>query len=114
MSQTHSISLPAQSSVRKIPFEIQASPTFTKREQRCTAFMALQREAKQNSIQDISLNNINSKILETRYGGGGNVKKIKLKQPIKSDGTIPMSATDTIFQCYPLQFTPHCTERQVV
>ena len=51
---------------RKIPFEIQASPTFTKREQGRTAFMALRHEAKQNGIQDMSLNEINAEIRGTR------------------------------------------------
>lgn len=53
---------------KKIPFEIQASSAFTDREQGRNAFMALRQEAKQNGIQDMSLDEINAEIRKARYG----------------------------------------------
>lgn len=52
---------------RKIPFEIQASDNLS-REDGMNAFMALRAEAKQNGLQDLSLDEINEEIRKTRYG----------------------------------------------
>ena len=55
---------------RKIPFEIQASSQETTRESGINAFLALREEARQNGIQDLSLEEINEEIRQTRYGEG--------------------------------------------
>ena len=47
---------------RKIPFEIQASSQETTRESGKNAFLALREEARQNGIQDLSLEEINEEI----------------------------------------------------
>ncbi len=53
---------------KKIPFEIQASSTLKEQARGLNAFMALRQEAKQNGIQDLSLEEINEEINNTRYG----------------------------------------------
>lgn len=53
---------------RKIPFEIQASEDVT-RAAGMQAFLALRSEAKKNGIQDLTLDEINEEIRQTRYGG---------------------------------------------
>ncbi len=70
MNATTAFNVFARAVVRekKIPFEIQASSAFTNREQGRNAFMALRWEAKQNGIQDMSLDEINSEIRKSRYG----------------------------------------------
>ena len=70
MNATTAFNIFARAVVRekKIPFEIQASSAFTNREQGRNAFMALRWEAKQNGIQDMSLDEINSEIRKSRYG----------------------------------------------
>lgn len=52
---------------RKIPFEIQASSDVT-RADGMQAFQTLRAEAKQNNIQDLSLEEINEEIRQERYG----------------------------------------------
>lgn len=70
MNATTAFNVFARAVVRekKIPFEIQASSTFNDHEQGRSAFMALRREAKQNGIQDMSLDEINTEIRKARYG----------------------------------------------
>lgn len=51
---------------RKIPFEIQASEDVT-RTDGLKAFLSLRAEAKQNNVQDLSLDEINEEIRQTRY-----------------------------------------------
>ncbi len=53
---------------RKIPFEIHASEDIT-RVSGMQAFLALRAEAKQNGVQDLSLDEINQEIRQARYGG---------------------------------------------
>lgn len=53
---------------RKIPFEIQASSDVS-RASGMQAFMALREEAKANGVQDMSLDEINEEIRQSRYGG---------------------------------------------
>lgn len=53
---------------RKIPFEIQASDELS-RADGLQAFLALRAEAKQNGIQDLSLEEINEEISKARRGG---------------------------------------------
>jgi len=53
---------------RKIPFEIQASNELT-RETGMNAFLALRAEAKDNGIQDLTLDEINDEINQARHGG---------------------------------------------
>ncbi len=53
---------------RKIPFEIQASKEVS-RASGMQAFLALRAEAKENGIQDLTLDEINEEIRQTRYGG---------------------------------------------
>lgn len=52
---------------RKIPFEIQASNDVT-RVDGMNAFMALREEAKENGVQDLTLEEINKEIYQARYG----------------------------------------------
>ena len=54
---------------KRIPFEIQASSDFT-RHSGMQAFMALRAQAKENGVQDLSLNEINEEIRKFRYGEG--------------------------------------------
>lgn len=53
---------------RKIPFEIQASEEVTRSLGR-NAFLSLRAEAKENGVQDLSLDEINEEIHKARYGG---------------------------------------------
>jgi addiction module RelB/DinJ family antitoxin len=53
---------------RKIPFEIQASEELT-RVSGMQAFLDLRNEAKQNGVQDMTLDEINEEIHLARYGG---------------------------------------------
>jgi len=53
---------------RKIPFEIQASDELS-RADGLQAFLALRTEAKENGVQDLSLEEINEEIHKTRYEG---------------------------------------------
>ena len=52
---------------RKIPFQIKASSDL-KREDGVKAFMALRAEAKENGVQDMTLDEINEEIRQARYG----------------------------------------------
>ncbi len=53
---------------RRIPFEIEASKEVT-RASGMQAFLALRAEAKQNGVQDLTLDEINEEIRQTRCGG---------------------------------------------
>lgn len=53
---------------RRIPFEIQASQEIS-RAAGIQAFMALRKEAKENGVQDLTLDEINEEIRQARYGG---------------------------------------------
>ena len=53
---------------RKIPFEIQASEDVT-RTSGMQAFLSLRDEAKENGVQDLTLDEINEEIRQVRYGG---------------------------------------------
>lgn len=70
MNATTAFNVFARAVVRekKIPFEIQASPEIISREQGMHAFMALRKEAKQNGVQDLSLEEINEEIRKARNG----------------------------------------------
>ncbi len=70
MSATTAFNVFARAVVRerKIPFEIQASDEAT-RVSGMQAFLALRAEAKQNGVQDMSLDEINEEIRQARYGG---------------------------------------------
>ena len=69
MNATTAFNIFARAVVRekKIPFEIQASPAVTERVRGFNAFMELRQEAKQNGIQDMSLEEINEEIENARY-----------------------------------------------
>lgn len=51
---------------KKIPFEISASPSHITRESGMQAFMALREEARSHGIQDMTLEEINEEIRQTR------------------------------------------------
>lgn len=53
---------------RRIPFEIEASKEVS-RASGMQAFLALRAEAKQNGVQDLTLDEINEEIRQTRCGG---------------------------------------------
>ena len=53
---------------KKIPFEIHASPAANNQARGLNAFIALRQEAAQNGIQDLSLDEINKEIYNTRHG----------------------------------------------
>lgn len=53
---------------RRIPFEIRAFSSTNTRERGRNAFIALRDEARQNGIQDLSLEEINEEIRKTRQG----------------------------------------------
>lgn len=55
---------------RKIPFEIQASRELTREDGRA-AFLALRAEAKANGIQDMTMDEIDEEIRQTRYKENG-------------------------------------------
>lgn len=71
MNATTAFNVFARAVVRekRIPFEIQASSDFT-RHSGMQAFMALRAQAKENGVQDLSLNEINEEIRKFRYGEG--------------------------------------------
>lgn len=54
---------------RKIPFEIAASIASTTREDGVNAFLALREEAHRNGLQDMTLDDINTEIQQTRTEG---------------------------------------------
>ena len=51
---------------RKIPFEIAASLASTTREDGLNAFLALREEAHSNGLQDMTLDDVNTEIQQTR------------------------------------------------
>ena len=53
---------------RKIPFEISSPKQEITRENAMKAFMSLRAQAKENGIQDMSLDEINEEIRLARYG----------------------------------------------
>ena len=53
---------------RKIPFEIAAPRTNVTREDGLNAFLALREEAHKNGLQDMTLDDINAEIQQTRAG----------------------------------------------
>ena len=69
MSMTTAINIFARAVVRerKIPFEIAARPEIT-REKGRQAFYALRAQAKENGLQDMSLDEINAEIRAARNG----------------------------------------------
>ena len=69
MSMTTAINVFARAVVRerKIPFEITAAPEIT-REKGRQAFYALRAQAKENGLQDMSLDEINEEIRKARNG----------------------------------------------
>ena len=71
MNATTAFNVFARAVVRekRIPFEILASSDFT-RHSGMQAFMALRAQAKENGVQDLSLNEINEEIRKFRYGEG--------------------------------------------
>ena len=71
MNATTAFNVFARAVVRekRIPFEIQASSDFT-RHSGMQAFMALRAQAKENGVQDLSLNEINEESRKFRYGEG--------------------------------------------
>lgn len=70
MSTTTAINVFARAVVRerKIPFEIEASPKVN-RASGLQAFRELRNEAKENGVQDLTLDEINEEIRQARYGG---------------------------------------------
>ena len=54
---------------RKIPFEIAAPRTNVTREDGLNAFLALREEAHRNGLQDMTLDDINTEIQQTRTEG---------------------------------------------
>ena len=51
---------------RKIPFEIQATSDDTLKELGMQTFLALREQAKENGVQDLSINEINEEIKKAR------------------------------------------------
>lgn len=72
MSMTTAINVFARAVVRerRIPFEIAASSVGRPRLSGMEAFSALRAQAKENGIQDMSLDEINEEIRKARYGEG--------------------------------------------
>lgn len=72
MSMTTAINVFARAVVRerRIPFEIAASSAGRPRLSGMEAFSALRAQAKENGIQDMSLDEINEEIRKARYGEG--------------------------------------------
>ena len=72
MSMTTAINVFARTVVRerRIPFEIAASSVGRPRLSGTEAFSALRAQAKENGIQDMSLDEINEEIRKARYGEG--------------------------------------------
>ena len=71
MSMTTAINVFARAVVRerRIPFEIAATEPTVTRDGALRAFYALRVQAKENGLQDMSLNEINEEIRQARYGG---------------------------------------------
>ena len=53
---------------RKIPFEITSPQSNITREKAMQAFMSLRQQAKENNVQDMTLDEINEEIRLARYG----------------------------------------------
>ena len=72
MSMTTAINVFARAVVRerRIPFEIAAASVGRPRLSGVEAFNALRAQAKENGIQDMSLDEINEEIRKARYGEG--------------------------------------------
>ena len=72
MSMTTAINVFARAVVRerRIPSEIAASSAVRPRLSGMEAFSALRAQAKENGIQDMSLDEINEEIRKARYGEG--------------------------------------------
>ena len=72
MSMTTAINVFARAVVRerRIPFEIMASNAGRPRLSGMEAFYALRAQARENGIQDMSLDEINEEIRRARYGEG--------------------------------------------
>ena len=70
MSVSMAITIFARTVVRerKIPFEIAASIASTTREDGLNAFLALREESHRNGLQDMTLDDINAEIQQTRAG----------------------------------------------
>lgn len=70
MSMTTAINVFARAVVRerRIPFEITASESAVTREGAMRAFYALRAQAKENGLQNMSLDEINEEIRQARYG----------------------------------------------
>ena len=70
MSVSMAITIFARTVVRerKIPFEIAAPRTNVTREDGLNAFLALREEAHRNGLQDMTLDDINAEIQQTRAG----------------------------------------------
>ncbi len=68
MNATTAFNIFARAVVRekKIPFEIKASSLTAEQEQGWNAFLALRQEARQNGIQDMPLDQINTEIQKVR------------------------------------------------
>ena len=72
MSMSTAINVFARAVVRerRIPFEIAASSAGRPRLSGMEAFSALRAQAKENGVQDMSLDEINEEIRRARYGEG--------------------------------------------
>lgn len=72
MNATTAINVFARAVVRerKIPFEIAAAEPAITRDGAMRAFYALRAQAKENGLQDMSLEEINEEIRKARYGEG--------------------------------------------
>ncbi len=72
MNATTAFNVFARAVVRekRIPFEIKGSDEVT-RQSGIEAFMALRAQAKENGVQDLTLEEINGEIRKVRYGEDG-------------------------------------------
>ena len=72
MNATTAINVFARAVVRerKIPFEIAAAEPAVTRGSALQAFYALRAQAKENGLQDMTLEEINEEIRKARYGEG--------------------------------------------
>ena len=68
MNATTAVNVFARAVVRemKIPFEIQATSDDTLKELGMQTFLALREQAKENGVQDLSMNEINEEIKKAR------------------------------------------------
>ena len=68
MNATTAVNVFARAVVRerKIPFEIQDTSTDTLKELGMQTFLALREQAKENGVQDLSMNEINEEIKKAR------------------------------------------------